>query len=85
MILICWMPIKVSRQGPALSHHFFVDDLMLFTSVERGQIDVIMDYLNQFAAVSGLVINLGKSKLFVSPNVQRSVANGLSHYKNYKN
>ncbi|GKV45487.1 hypothetical protein SLEP1_g52559 [Rubroshorea leprosula] len=73
-----WKPFKLSRGGVSLSHLFFADDLMLFAQASREQMDVILDCLTQFARSSGLVLNLQKSKLFLSSNVHATVANLLS-------
>lgn len=44
------------------------DDLILFAEASKSQIDVIMECLNNFCAISGQVISPAKEKLFVSPN-----------------
>ncbi|GLT80127.1 hypothetical protein SLA2020_515820 [Shorea laevis] len=73
-----WKPFQISRGGFALSHLFFADDLMLFCEASHSQVDVVMDCLTEFSNRSGLDINLAKSKLFISPNVQSQVANSMS-------
>lgn len=73
-----WKPIKVSRKGPAISHLFFADDLMFFAQASQNQVELIREVLTEFANASGLVMNLSKSKLFVSPNVPRQTMNLLS-------
>ncbi|GKU95851.1 hypothetical protein SLEP1_g9158 [Rubroshorea leprosula] len=73
-----WKPFKVSRGGLALSHLFFANDLMLFCQASQTQIAMVMDCLSEFSGRSGLEINLAKSKLYISPNIQSNVANALS-------
>ncbi|GKV23775.1 hypothetical protein SLEP1_g33471 [Rubroshorea leprosula] len=73
-----WKPFRISRGGLALSHLFFADDLMLFSEASNQQVEVIMGCLTEFSNESGLDINLTKSKLYVSPNIQRHVAGNLS-------
>ncbi|GLT77216.1 hypothetical protein SLA2020_488240 [Shorea laevis] len=51
---------------------------MLFGEASTTQIKIIMDCLSKFTRRSGLEINLGKSKLFVSPNIQGKLANSFS-------
>ncbi|GLT78221.1 hypothetical protein SLA2020_497620 [Shorea laevis] len=73
-----WKPFKISHGGLPLCHLFFADDLMLFGTASLPQVEIIMDCLSEFAGRSGLELNLSKSKLFVSPNVQRHLANSYS-------
>ncbi|GLT62306.1 hypothetical protein SLA2020_349540 [Shorea laevis] len=73
-----WVPFRLSRGGLALSHLFFADDLMLFGAASTSQVQITMNYLAEFARRSRLELNLNKSKLFVSPNVQRHLANSYS-------
>ncbi|GKV38629.1 hypothetical protein SLEP1_g46518 [Rubroshorea leprosula] len=73
-----WTPFRLSRGGLTLSHLFFADDLMLFGKASITQIETIIDCLSEFARRSRLEINLGKSKLFVSPNIQGQLANSFS-------
>lgn len=73
-----WKPFKVSRGGFALTHLFFADDLILFGKATENQLTIIMNCLNSLASVSGLALNLSKSKLFTSPKVSLRVAWVLS-------
>ncbi|GLT34655.1 hypothetical protein SLA2020_091580 [Shorea laevis] len=73
-----WKPFHISRGGLALAHLFFADDLMLFYNASLAQVEMVMECLNEFAEVSGLDINLSKSKMYVSPNIQSQVAGGWS-------
>ncbi|GLT81969.1 hypothetical protein SLE2022_003900 [Rubroshorea leprosula] len=73
-----WKPFRISRGGLALSHLFFAYDLMLLCEASIQQVKVAMDCLIEFSNELGLAINLTKSKLYVSPNIQRQVAAALS-------
>ncbi|GKV09037.1 hypothetical protein SLEP1_g20594 [Rubroshorea leprosula] len=74
-----WRPFKISRGGLELSHLFFADDLMLFCTATQNQVEVVMDCIREFSMESGLDINLAKSKLYVSQNIQRHIATSLSN------
>uniref|UniRef100_A0A2N9FT32 CCHC-type domain-containing protein n=1 Tax=Fagus sylvatica TaxID=28930 RepID=A0A2N9FT32_FAGSY len=64
-----WKPIKASRSGPAFSHLFFADDLLLCAEASVGCCYTIARVLDDFCSHSGQKINLTKSKGFFSPNV----------------
>ncbi|XP_055960799.1 uncharacterized protein LOC126686586 [Mercurialis annua] len=54
---------------PTLTHLFFADDSILFTSATNGQISVILEILHQYAYYSGQFINYAKSTVFFSNNI----------------
>ena len=61
-----WIPIKASRRGPAFSHLFLVDDLVLFTKANMENCLVVREVLMIFAANRGRPLvkqNLGYSFL----------------------
>ena len=43
-----WVPVKASRRGPAFSHLFFADDLVLFAKANMENCLVIREVLDEF-------------------------------------
>lgn len=74
-----WEGIKVSTDGPCLSHLFFADDIMLFGTTTVEQCNVMKDTLDMFCTQSGQLVSGHKSKLFVSPNISLRNAKQLSN------
>jgi hypothetical protein len=64
-----WRPIRASRSGPAFSHLFFADDLLIYAEASTSYCLTISRILEEFCFVSGQKVNLSKSKAFFSPNV----------------
>ena len=64
-----WDPVKTSRSGLAFSHLFFADDLVLFAKANQVSCATIREVLDNFYEQSGQTINVAKSRVFFSPNV----------------
>lgn len=67
-----WNPIRIDRNGPAISHLFFADDCLLFTQAKSSQVRLVQEVLHTFCLASGLKINVQKSSFIASRNVPRS-------------
>ena len=61
--------LKISRQGPVLTHLFFADDSLIFCKADKQQATEIMNVLKIYEAASGQLINLDKSAVFFSRNM----------------
>lgn len=59
-----WSPLWLSRKGPALSHLFFADDLLLFYEASRSQAAQVKQILSLFCHFSGQSVNASKSQVF---------------------
>lgn len=46
-----WKPVKASQLGPAFSHLFFADDLILFTHATLSNADVINEVFTKFCHI----------------------------------
>lgn len=73
-----WLPIKVSKNGPFISHLLFVDDVLLFSKAKLSQIDLIMDTIEIFSIASGLRVNYEKSKALVSSIIPHALREQLA-------
>lgn len=77
-----WKGIKLSRRGPIASHLFFTEDMVFFAKATIKQIDVVMRCLNPFFVSLGRRVNFNKSSIFVSKNVDPTLANQLATMSN---
>jgi hypothetical protein len=72
-----WNPVRLSKNGPPLSHLFFADDVLLFAKATNSQALNIASTLNRFASCSGLKVNVAKSKVFFSSSTKRGKMNSI--------
>lgn len=63
-----WAALTPSRGGPAISHVFFADDLLLFGAASFSQARVMDHVLADFCAILGQSISRNKSTVWFSPN-----------------
>lgn len=61
--------IRINRHCPTLSHIFFADDALLFAKAELGECRKLKEIL-EYGLASGQSINLDKSGVMFSTNVQ---------------
>lgn len=74
-----WVPIRLRKNGPLLSHLFFADDLVLFGEASQSQAEVMMRCINRFCEASGQKMNKNKTRVYFSRNVHISRGISLSH------
>jgi len=73
-----WNPIKISNNGPAISHLFFTDDCLLFTQAKSSQARLVKEVLESFCHAFGLKVNIQKSRFMSSANISRGKVNKFS-------
>jgi hypothetical protein len=76
-----WKPMRAGRNGPAISHLIFADDLLLFGQAVEENMNAVMEVLNRFCSMSGQQVNYDKSSIFFSrnvPNVRRAILTSQS-------
>lgn len=61
-----WKPVKLSRNGTAISHIFFADDIILFSKAHLSQVNLMKRVLDSFVSLSGLRVNYNKSRAVAS-------------------
>ena len=72
-----WHPVKASQSGPAFSHLFFADDLILFAKADAVNSAAIRDVLDTFCSIFGQTVSEAKLRLYFSPNVDRDTRESL--------
>lgn len=71
-------PVTASRGGPAVSHLFFANDLILFAKVDEKNCQSIREVLEVFGELSTQKVSASKSKVFFSPNVPGDTRSSLA-------
>ena len=66
-----WKPVKVSRDGPRISHLLFADDVLLFSKATVSNVRLLCDTLDMFCKMSRLKVNTFKSRAMCSYLVSR--------------
>ncbi|WCJ35671.1 DNAse I-like superfamily protein [Euphorbia peplus] len=68
-----WKAVRASQSGPALSHIFFADDIVLMSEASFQQAQVIKSILSFFCDCSGQKVSLAKSRVFFSVNTPERI------------
>ena len=63
--------MKISKNGPFISHLLFADDVLLFSKAKNSQVHSVLEELQNFCDASGLRINFEKSRALCSKLVSR--------------
>jgi hypothetical protein len=72
-----WKAIKASRSGLVFFHLIFADDLLFYTEASINSCNTITKVLADFCHLSRQKVNLSKSKVFFSPNVNPNLRQHL--------
>lgn len=74
-----WTKVTTSKSGPAFSHLFFADDLVLFARANPENYSTIKEVLHEFCTRSGQVVSEAKSWIYFSPNVDPDIRETLAN------
>lgn len=72
--------IKICRGAPIISHLLFADDSFMFFRANDREAAVMKSVLFDFEKASSQVINLQKSEVFFSRNVNEQQQDGISNF-----
>jgi len=61
--------VAVCKRAPNISHLLFADDSLLFCWATQDEVQEVVDIMQLYAKASGQLINLEKSSIFFSSNV----------------
>ena len=79
-----WIPLKASSNGPAFSHLFFADDLLLFARANEENCGSLREAIEEFCLLSGQKVNFSKSRVFFSPNVDQGKRETFSNILGFR-
>ena len=69
--------VKVGRYVDPISHLFFADDNFLFIRANEEEVDTVLDILYTYEAASGQKLNMDKSEVSFSRNLELAKKNTL--------
>lgn len=79
-----WKGMRAGHKGPLISHMMFADDLVLFAEATPQQVDVILECMHEFGAMSGHKISQEKTYIFFSPNVKQATRRTICTHSGFK-
>lgn len=59
-----WSPVKASKSGPAFTHLFFADGLLIFAKVDAANCNSVREAFDEFCTRSGQKMNLARPRCF---------------------
>lgn len=73
-----WKGVKLTKDGPMITHLMFADDMTLFSEASMEQMTVIKECLDKFYSISGQKVNYTQSQIFFSADVREDLAVNIS-------
>ena len=69
--------VSICRRAPSVSHLLFADDSLLFCQATQDEVQTILEVLQLYAVSSRQCINLEKSSVYFSSNVEEDQRQGI--------
>ncbi|XP_050262817.1 uncharacterized protein LOC126707271 [Quercus robur] len=69
--------VSLCREGPKVTHLFFMDDSLLFCKANSHECNSVLELLEKYERASGQRINQDKTQLFFSSNTNQQVRNSI--------
>lgn len=70
--------VKLSNSGPTISHFMFGDDFMILTEAKIDEVYILLDIVNSYSLASSQRINVAKSELLFSKDVNEGIRSDIS-------
>lgn len=64
-----WQSVRISKNGPQVSHLFFTNDCLLFTGAKISQVRLVQQVLDDFCKALGVRVRIHKSRFMASRNI----------------
>ncbi|XP_026434566.1 uncharacterized protein LOC113332083 [Papaver somniferum] len=77
-------PIYPAKGGPPVSHLFFADDCILFSTAKRKSIEKLKNVIHKFCEASCEMVNLSKSSLHFSKRLNEGIKDDISEMMGMK-
>ncbi|KAL2892194.1 LINE-1 reverse transcriptase-like protein [Bienertia sinuspersici] len=76
--------LKIGKHVQPITHLFFADDSLLFVRATEGEIEAVMEILSKYEMASGQKLNLEKSEISFSRNIEQEKKNMLQRKLSFK-
>ena len=76
--------VKIGRRVNPISHLFFADDILLFIRATEEEVDNVLEVLSTYEAASGQKLNMEKSEMSYSRNIEPEKINILQMKLSFK-
>ncbi|KAK2395425.1 hypothetical protein QL285_057163 [Trifolium repens] len=65
--------IAIAVDAPKITHLFFADDSLIFCRARKEEATQLLEVLNEYQQASGQQINMNKSEMMFSPNLDNNI------------